>query len=81
MTTPAVHIVDDEAAVRNALAFLLHSHGHAVHTYASGPELLAALDAGPLRGCILLDVRMEPISGLQVHDELVARGVALPVIF
>ncbi|MDE2398083.1 MAG: response regulator transcription factor, partial [Burkholderiales bacterium] len=43
--------------------------------------LLAALDAGPLRGCILLDVRMEPISGLQVHDELVARGVALPVIF
>ena len=78
---PAVHLVDDEAPVRDALAFLLHSHGLPACTYASGPELLAALDAGPLRGCIVLDVRMEPLSGLQVHDALVARGVALPVLF
>jgi len=81
MTEPIVHLVDDEAAVRDALGFLLASHGLPARTYASGPELLAALAAGPLRGCIVLDVRMEPISGLQVHDELVARGVALPVIF
>ncbi len=78
---PMVHLVDDEAAVRDALAFLLQSHGLAARAYASGPELLAALDAGPLRGCIVLDVRMEPMSGLQLHDELVARGVTLPVIF
>ncbi|WP_395701335.1 response regulator transcription factor [Aquabacterium sp.] len=78
---PMVHLVDDEAAVRDALAFLLRSHGLAARAYASGPELLAALEAGPLRGCILLDVRMEPMSGLQLHDELVARGVTLPVIF
>ena len=81
MTAPLVHLVDDEAAVRDALGFLLHSHGLAARTYASGPELLASLDAGPLRGCLVLDVRMEPMSGLQLHDELVSRGVALPVIF
>ena len=78
----AVHLVDDEAPVRAALAFLLASHGLTGCSYDSGPALLARLDAGPpLAGCILLDVRMEPLSGLQVHDELVARGVALPVIF
>ncbi len=81
MQAPAVHLVDDEAPVRDALRFLLHTHGLAARAYASGPEFLAALDAGPLRGCIVLDVRMEPMSGLQVHDELVARGVVLPVLF
>ncbi len=80
--TPTVHLVDDEATVRAALEFLLASHGLAVCSYASGTALLARLDVGPpLHGCILLDVRMEPLSGLQVHDELVARGVATPVIF
>ena len=79
---PTVHLVDDEAAVRAALEFLLASHGLAVCSYASGAELLQRLQAGAqLQGCILLDVRMEPLSGLQVHDELVARGVQTPVIF
>jgi two-component system response regulator DctR len=82
---PTVHLVDDEAPIRDALAFLFHSHGMHTHTYASGPEFLAAVDAAsaarPLRGCIVLDVRMEPLSGLQVHDALIARGLALPVIF
>lgn len=86
MTTPlpaqaAVHLVDDESAVRDALAFLFHTHGLPARTYASGPELLAAIDAGPLQGCCLLDVRMEPMSGLQLHDELIRRGVDMPVIF
>ena len=80
--TIAVHLVDDEAPVREALEFLFVSHGFSVRTYANGPELLSALDGPtPVRGCILLDVRMEPLSGLQVHDELVARGVPVPVIF
>lgn len=78
----AVHLVDDEASVRAALQFLLLSHGLTAHCYASGNALLERLDTGvALRGCILLDVRMEPLSGLQVHDELVARGVQTPVIF
>lgn len=77
-----VHLVDDEAAVRDALNFLFTSHGFDVWPHDSGPSLLAALDtAAAQAGCILLDVRMEPMSGLQVHDELVARGITLPVIF
>jgi two-component system response regulator DctR len=77
----AIHIVDDEAAVREALIFLFDAHGLAAQGYASGADFLAALAAQPLRGCVLLDVRMEPMSGLQVHDELVRRGVLLPVLF
>ncbi|ALV05297.1 response regulator transcription factor [Roseateles depolymerans] len=77
-----VHLVDDEAAVRDALAFLMRSHGLKVSTHASGPELLDALEKEPdPMGCIVLDVRMEPLSGLQVQDELMRRGVKLPVIF
>ena len=79
--TPAVHLVDDEASVRDALTFLLQSHGLAVHAYASGPEFLAALDTNGLRGCIVLDVRMEPMSGLQLFDELLERHNPLPVLF
>jgi len=77
----AVHVVDDEAPVRDALAFLFRSHGLQAIAYTGGPELLAALDAASLRGCLLLDVRMEPMSGLQLHDALIARHVDLPVIF
>lgn len=78
---PTVHVVDDEDAVRDAVAFLLEMHGLAVRGHASGPAFLAALEAEGLRGCVLLDVRMEPMSGLQLHEELRRRGVALPVIF
>ena len=77
----AVHLVDDEAPVRDALSFLLQSHGLVVHTYADGPEFLATLSATPLRGCIVLDVRMEPMSGLQLHDALLRQGSTLPVLF
>ncbi|MEX8497063.1 MAG: response regulator transcription factor [Leptothrix ochracea] len=77
----AIHIVDDESAVREALIFLFDAHGLAAQGYASGVDFLAALAAQPLRGCVLLDVRMEPMSGLQVHDEMVRRGAQLPVLF
>ena len=78
---PSVHMVDDEAPVRDALAFLLQSHGLQVCSYASGPDFLSHLNDQPLRGCVVLDVRMEPMSGLQLHDELRLRGVHLPVLF
>jgi two-component system response regulator DctR len=81
MTDAIVHLVDDETAVRDAIRFLLHTHGFIIKTYASGPEFLAASAAKVLRGCVLLDVRMDPLSGLQVHDELIARGATMPVIF
>ncbi|MBK7614590.1 MAG: response regulator transcription factor [Burkholderiales bacterium] len=77
----AVHLVDDEAPVRDALSFLFMSHGLVSRAFESGPAFLQAVDLGHVRGCILLDVRMEPMSGLQVHGELKARGLRWPVIF
>lgn len=82
-----VYLLDDEAAVRDALDFLLTSRGFVVRSFASGAELLAAVDAavatsaGPLTGVFVLDVRMEPMSGLRVFDELVARRLRNPVLF
>ena len=82
VSTPTVHLVDDELAVRQALRFLFESHGLSVESYDGGIPLLQAIDAGlPMRGCLVLDVRMEPLSGLQVHDALMQRGVQVPVIF
>jgi two-component system response regulator DctR len=78
---PVIHLVDDEEPVRDALTFLFRSHGLAVRPYADGTALLAAVDSQRQHGCILLDVRMEPLSGLQVHAALIERGVDLPVIF
>lgn len=80
---PVVYLVDDEDSVRDALGFLLASRGLSVRSFDSGPALLAALDAeaAPLRGVFLLDMRMEPMSGSRVHDELIARGLCNPVLF
>jgi two-component system response regulator DctR len=78
-----VYLVDDEAAVLDALSFMLGSRGLEVRAFDNGPALLAALEAAPkpVRGVIMLDIRMEPMSGLRVHDELVARQVRNPVLF
>jgi two-component system response regulator FixJ len=73
-----VHIVDDDALIRASTSFLLSSHGYATEIYASGAELLAE---GKLkRGCVLLDLVMPDMSGHQVQEELMRRGVTLPVI-
>jgi len=78
----SVHLVDDDPGVRDALSFLLRSRGLAVRAFDSGPALLEALDREPLpRGVFLLDVRMEPMSGTRLHDELLARQLKNPVLF
>ncbi len=78
-----VYLLDDEAAVLDAIGFLLGSRGLTVRAFASGAELLAAVDATPrpLTGVFLLDVRMEPMSGLRVFEELSARRLRNPVLF
>ena len=81
-----VHLVDDDPGVRDALAFLMRSRGLDVRTFASGPALLDMLDvvvprSGPPKGVFLLDVRMEPMSGTRLHDELLARRLKNPVLF
>ena len=78
-----VILVDDEAAVRDALAFLLDSRGLQVQAFDSGEAVLQWLDAAgtPVRGCFLLDVRMPDMSGLALFDALQARGLSNPVLF
>ncbi len=80
-----VYLCDDDPAVRGALAFLLRQHGMAVSAHASGPDLLQALDAAPapVRGVFVLDLRMEPMGGEEVHQALIARGLQArnPVLF
>jgi len=74
-----VHLVDDDEAIRRSASFMLRTSGYLVKTYASGVELLA-LGKEVQPGCILLDVRMPEMDGLEVQRALKERGVLLPVI-
>ena len=76
---PVVHLVDDDAAIRRSAGFMLKTSGYQVQVYESGVELLK--HAGELRqGCILLDIRMPGMDGLEVQQALQEKGVTLPVI-
>jgi len=78
-----VYLVDDETVVRDALAFLLGSRGLLVFSFDGGPALLSHLATSlrPVRGVFLVDVRMEPMSGLVLHEELLAQGIRNPLLF
>lgn len=80
MTAGLVHIVDDDPAIRDALGFLLRSRGVRSTAWDDGAAFLAG---GPLPdvACVILDVRMDGLSGLEVFDILRQRGIELPVIF
>jgi two-component system sensor kinase FixL len=73
-----IHIVDDDCTVRAAISFLLTSHGYATQIYSSGSELLGGRRLRT--GCILLDLRMDGKSGLDVLEELERRASHNPVI-
>jgi two-component system response regulator FixJ len=74
-----VHVIDDDDAVRESLAFLLETADYAVRGYDSAAALLAKLD-GAEPGCIITDVRMPGMSGLELVRALNERGCATPVI-
>ena len=78
MTDKIVHLVDDDEAIRRSAGFMLKTSGYQVKSYASGVELLKEREIAP--GCILLDVRMPGMDGLEVQRALHDRGLALPVI-
>lgn len=74
-----IYVVDDDDAIRRSLSFMLKTSGYAVQLFAGGVEFLR--DAADLAsGCVLLDVRMPEIDGLEVQRELRARGIMLPVV-
>ena len=75
-----IYVVDDDDAVRRSLGTLLVSRGHAVRTFASGEDFLASADLHR-GGCVVMDLRMPGLSGLQVLDALHARHSWLAVVF
>jgi two-component system, LuxR family, response regulator DctR len=84
MNSISVHIVDDDEAVRDSLKWLLEGHGMRVFTYHDGDSYLsasAAITKPDANACLLLDVRMPGMSGVQLHDQLLQRGNTMPIIF
>jgi FixJ family two-component response regulator len=79
-TQPTVFVVDDDEAVRSSLRLLLKSVGRSVVDYSSAAEFMAAY-AFERPGCVVLDVRMPGMSGLELQDQLNERGAIVPVIF
>jgi len=77
--TKLVHLVDDDASVRRSVGFMLKTSGHRVQTYESGAELLRnCTQLEP--GCILLDIRMPGMDGLEVQQAMLEKGIGFPVV-
>jgi len=74
-----IHLVDDDEAIRRSAGFMLKTSGYQVKAYASGVELMKQAKE-LLPGCILLDVRMPGMDGLEVQAALQERGIGFPVI-
>jgi FixJ family two-component response regulator len=78
--SPVVMVVDDDGGVRNAMRALLKSVGLSATLFASAQEFLAGYDPQQ-PGCLLLDIRMPGMSGMELQQELNLRGAVVPVIF
>lgn len=77
--SPTVFVVDDDRAVRDSLRWLIESVGLRVEAFESPREFFDSLETDP-PGCLVLDVRLPEVSGLEVQERLAARGVRMPVI-
>ncbi len=80
MNPACAHIIDDDEAIRDALQWLFKTRDVACATWPSAEEFLAAVQPD-WRGCAVIDIRMEGMSGLECFDALRARGNLLPVVF
>lgn len=81
---PAIHVVDDDADFRDALAWLFDSRGHPVRAWASGQafvDMVRGLNGQWTPAVVLLDIRMEPLSGLSTFGLLGELGCPWPVLF
>ncbi len=74
-----VHIVDDDDSVRRSAAFMLKHAGYRVESHISGVEFLKKAKSAE-RGCVLMDVRMPEMDGLEVQQEMARRGIDMPVV-
>lgn len=80
MTEPTIFIVDDDAPVRDSLALLLGLKGYAIRSFASAEDFLTACQPD-WHGCLLLDIRMAGMNGLELQQQLISRQIVLPIIF
>ncbi len=80
MTEPTIFIVDDDASVRDSLALLLGLKGYAIRSFASAEDFLSACQP-EWHGCLLLDIRMAGMNGLELQQRLISRQISLPIIF
>jgi FixJ family two-component response regulator len=80
MSEPTVFVVDDDPAVRDSLGLLLETAGLSADCHDSAESFLAAYD-GKRPACVILDVRMQQMSGPELQAELIRRGLDLPIIF
>lgn len=77
---PLIRLVDDDEADRQALTFMLESYGWKVAPYADAMAFLVG-DRPSVPGCLVLDVRMPGMSGLELQQEMNRRGMTLPIVF
>ena len=77
--SPWIAVVDDDPAVLKALSRLLRSHAFRARTYGSGQEFLAALPAG-LPDCLIVDLQMPEMNGLELQQHLASNGIKIPTI-
>ncbi len=78
--TQTIYVVDDDEAMRDSMSWLLEGEGYKVACFDSAERFLATR-RDDMRGCIVLDVRMPDMSGLELHERLDALGSQLPIIF
>jgi FixJ family two-component response regulator len=77
---PLVSVVDDDESVRESLPDLLRELGYSVRAFSSAEEFLAS-DCVAETGCLLLDIAMPGMSGLDLQQELTVRGQKIPIVF
>jgi FixJ family two-component response regulator len=80
MIEPTIFIVDDDAPVRDSLSLLLGLKGYAIRSFASAEDFLSACQP-EWHGCLLLDIRMAGMNGLELQQQLLSRRIPLPIIF
>jgi two-component system response regulator FixJ len=78
-SNPTVFVVDDDPAIRESLRWLIESVGLKVKIFATAQEFLEGYDPS-VAGCLVLDIRMPGMSGLDLQNELAARKVAIPIV-
>jgi FixJ family two-component response regulator len=78
---PTVFVVDDDDAVRRSILRLMKSAGYRAESFASADEFIKCWKRNPLTGCVVLDLQMPGIDGLQLQQELINSTQAIPIIF